>query len=87
MMNFFGSWSNMGMFPFQTGAWAWVLAPLTIWSLFWKGLALWRAGRSNQLYWFIALLVINTAGILEIIYLLAFAKDKLVFTTKSKRRR
>ncbi|MDO8452770.1 MAG: DUF5652 family protein [bacterium] len=35
-----------------------------------KGFALWRAARSNQMYWFIALLVLNTAGILPAVYLL-----------------
>jgi hypothetical protein len=40
-----------------------------IWSLIWKGLALWKAGRNNQLVIFIILLVINTLGVGEIIYL------------------
>lgn len=47
---------------------------LVIWSLFWKGLALWHAGRKGQPWWFIALLVINTMGILEIIYLFGILK-------------
>jgi hypothetical protein len=46
--------------------------PLIIWSLIWKGIALWKSGRHNQLYWFIALLVVNTIGILEIAYLVFF---------------
>jgi methionyl-tRNA synthetase len=50
---------------------------LYIWSIVWKGLALWRAARSGQRNWFIAMLVINLLGILEIVYLLFFAKDKL----------
>ena len=49
---------------------------IVTWSMFWKGLALWRASKDNQRYWFIALLIINTLGILEITYLLFFAKDK-----------
>jgi hypothetical protein len=40
-----------------------------LWTLYWKGLALWKAARSGQKHWFIGLLVINTLGILEIIYL------------------
>lgn len=44
---------------------------LIAWSVIWKGLALWRAARLRQVGWYIALLVINTAGIFEIIYLLA----------------
>ena len=45
-----------------------------IWTLVWKGLALWRAASLRQKPWFIALLVINTLGILEIIYLFFIAK-------------
>lgn len=50
------------------------LAPVLIWSVIWKGVALWKCGRNNQIKWFIALLVINTVGILEIIYLTWFQK-------------
>ncbi len=46
------------------------LGALILWSLIWKGTALWRAARLGHLSWFIALLVINTAGIFEIIYIL-----------------
>ena len=48
-----------------------------LWSIFWKGLALWRAATGNQKYWFIAMLFLNTLGILEIIFLFKFAKKKL----------
>jgi len=47
-----------------------------LWSLFWKGLALWHAGRRGQPWWFVILLILNTVGILEIIYLFAIAKLK-----------
>ncbi|PJE68563.1 hypothetical protein COU96_03250 [Candidatus Shapirobacteria bacterium CG10_big_fil_rev_8_21_14_0_10_38_14] len=48
------------------------------WSLVWKGWALWRASKNDQKYWFIALLLLNTVGILEIIYLTFFQKkDRL----------
>jgi methionyl-tRNA synthetase len=50
------------------------LIPILIWSIAWKGVALWKCGRNNQLYWFIALLLINTVGLLEIVYLLWFQK-------------
>jgi len=49
---------------------------LIVWSAVWKGIALWRAGRSNHLGWFVAIFLLNTVGILEIIYLVAFAKKK-----------
>lgn len=53
-----------------------IIIPLIVWSLFWKGLALWKAGTRKEKIWFIALLLINTVGILEIIYLLTRRKIK-----------
>jgi hypothetical protein len=53
-----------------------VIILLIVWSGFWKGLALWHAGRRGQPWWFIILLLVNTAGILEIIYLFLVAKLK-----------
>lgn len=43
---------------------------VTFWDLIWKGFALWRAARRRELAWFIAILILNTAGILPIIYLI-----------------
>ncbi|HPS28266.1 MAG TPA: DUF5652 family protein [Candidatus Paceibacterota bacterium] len=53
-----------------------VLIPLLLWSLIWKGLALWRASKLGQKWWYIALLGINTVGILEILYLYVFSKPR-----------
>jgi len=47
---------------------------LILWSIFWKGLALWKAAREGSRIWFVVLLVVNTAGILEILYLYVFSK-------------
>ena len=47
---------------------------LSIWALIWKGFALWRAARNNQMYWFMALLGVNTLGILEMLYIFVFSK-------------
>ena len=55
-----------------------LLMLILVWSAFWKGLALWHSAQRGQYFWFIALLVINTIGILEIIYLLVIAKIKIV---------
>ena len=41
-----------------------------IWEAIWKLIAMWKAARKNHLVWFICLALINTAGILPIIYLL-----------------
>jgi len=59
-----------------------LLPVLMIWSVIWKGIALWRAGRNNQLGWFIALMILNTLGILEIVYLLTAGKKKDVAAVK-----
>lgn len=50
---------------------------LVVWALYWKGRALWMAARKGDLKWFIALLIINTAGILEILYIYIFSKKSL----------
>lgn len=51
----------------------WLIVVLMIWSLIWKGWALWRAARNNSTPWFIVLLILNTIGILEIIYIFGFS--------------
>ena len=52
------------------------LLALIVWSFVWKGIALWKSARNSDKGWFIALLILNTAGILEIIYIYAFGKKK-----------
>jgi methionyl-tRNA synthetase len=61
----------------------WIALAL-IWTLVWKGLALWRASTLRQKYWFIAMLVINTLGILEIIYLFLVAKKYKIEIVEEK---
>jgi len=51
-----------------------VILLFILWTLVWKGLALWHAARRGEQWWFMILLVINTLGILEIIYLFFVAK-------------
>ncbi len=60
-------------YDFSPTIWT-VFVLLVIWSLIWKGLALWRAARMGQKNWFIILLVINTVGILEIFYWYIFSQ-------------
>ena len=55
-----------------TGPFMPFLIVAAIWTLILKGFALWHAARGNQREWFVALLLINTLGILEIIYLVWF---------------
>ena len=51
-----------------------LLILLIIWSLAWKGIALWHAARNGQLVWFIAMTLINLVGLLEITYILFFQR-------------
>lgn len=54
----------------------WVLLLIILWSFPWKGVALWKAAKANDKWWFIPLLIINTVGILEILYIFIFSKRK-----------
>lgn len=47
---------------------------LIAWTLVWKGFALWYSAQRKEPLWFVVLLLINTAGILDIIYLFFIAK-------------
>jgi len=49
---------------------------LLVWSLVWKGLALWKSAQRGEKWWFVALLLINTVGVLEILYVFVFSKIK-----------
>lgn len=50
-----------------------IIIILALWELLWKSIALWRAARFNQPVWFGLILILNTAGILPIIYVLITA--------------
>lgn len=63
--------SNLGQFP------PILLFIVFLWSLLWKGFALWKASKNDQKNWFIVILIINSVGILELIYLFGFAKKKM----------
>lgn len=54
-----------------------VLTIISIWALIWKGIALWKAAGKKSMIWFIVLLVVNTMGILEILYIFVFSKINL----------
>lgn len=48
---------------------------LALWSLVWKVIALWKAARRGDTAWYVIMIILNTLGILEIIYIFAVAKD------------
>jgi hypothetical protein len=49
---------------------------LGVWSIPWKGVALWKAVKNGNKKWFIVMFLINTVAILEIIYIFYFSKKK-----------
>jgi methionyl-tRNA synthetase len=51
-----------------------ILFPLFIWMTIWKGIALWKSARNSHKKWFIFLFLLNTLGLLEIIYIFFFSK-------------
>lgn len=51
----------------------WIIAIILLWSLPWKGVALWRSARRGHKGWFLALLILNTLAILDILYIFAFS--------------
>ncbi len=61
---------------FTSGQFKIVLIIAIVWSLIWKGMALWKSAKHGDKKWFIAMLIINTLGILEILYLYVFSKKK-----------
>jgi len=60
----------------------WLTWLILLWVLPWKGFALWKAARNEHKWWFIALLVLNTMAILEIIYIFFFSKKKQIIEKK-----
>ena len=49
---------------------------LIIWDLVWKLLAMWKASKKNSGVWFVVLAVVNTFGILPILYIYVFSEWK-----------
>lgn len=60
---------------------------LYVWSAIWKGFALWKAAKKGAKVWFILIFVVNTMGLLEILYIFLLNKidfKKLFSNIKSK---
>ena len=49
---------------------------LAIWDSVWKLIALWKSARNNHLAWFICIAIINTLGILPIVYIMLNRKKE-----------
>jgi len=54
----------------------WIIWVIILWTLPWKGIALWKAAKNNHKWWFLGLLLFNTLAILEILYIFVFSRRK-----------
>ena len=65
----------MSSVAWSVATWSpWLILLLMAWTLPWKGVALWRAASNRNRWWFMALFLLNTLAILEIIYIFVFSK-------------
>ncbi len=53
-----------------------VIVPLVFWEIIWKGIGMWHAAKNGHKAWYIFILVLNTMGILPILYLYVFGGKK-----------
>jgi hypothetical protein len=53
-----------------------IIIVLAIWETIWRMIAFWKSARNHQLAWFIVMALVNTAGILEILYIAFFQRDR-----------
>lgn len=69
--------ADTSFLPLQTNPqFIYIFFVLLLWELIWKGIALWKAARESQKYWFIIMLILNTVGILPILYIFIFKKGR-----------
>jgi ABC-type nickel/cobalt efflux system permease component RcnA len=75
MWNTYGSgYGMMGYHSPFLSVWGPIIGIWALVAIALKGYALWNAAKRNEMWWFIALLVINTLGILELIYIIFVLK-------------
>jgi hypothetical protein len=62
-----------------------MMSGLLLWSLAWKGLAMWKAAHKDHKIWFGVLLVVNTMGILDILYIYILSDKNISFKMRDKK--
>ena len=66
----------LGLIANQLGISIWLVVTMIVWSATWKLVALWKSARKGSVIWFVILAVLNTMGILPILYIFVFSKMK-----------
>ena len=74
LRNFLGHWLAPFGMDWVFGVGGFLLLAVVVWSVAWKGLALWKAARKGSKVWFAVFLIVNSLGILEILYLYVLSK-------------
>jgi len=86
--------STLELFSQELGMNLYLFLLIIIWTLTWKLIALWKAARNNHLVWFLVMAIVNTIGILPILYIFLFQNlskkenqiEKVKEVKKSKRK-
>lgn len=60
----------------QLGISVWMVGVMLVWTASWKLVALWKSARKGSVIWFVILAILNTVGILPILYIFVFSKMK-----------
>lgn len=84
MGNIWSNWLMRGAVPELGVGWSLAIIAVLVWSLVWKGLALWKSAKNGSKIWFVVLLISNTVGILEILYIYIFSKKRKSIEHKSE---
>lgn len=58
---------------FLNSNWIYLVA---LWTLPWKGVALWKAAKASHKKWFVVMLILNTLALLEIVYIFYFSRKQ-----------
>lgn len=58
----------------QLGIPIWLLVVILVWTAVWKLIALWKSARSGHVVWFVIIAIVNSVGILPILYIYVFSK-------------
>ena len=77
MMGYGNMWDATSFGGGAIGTWMGMFfVPVMLWSIAWKGWALWKAAKADSKIWFVILLLVNTMGILDILYIFVLGKEK-----------
>lgn len=78
-----GKMDYLAALQLELGIPIWLIIVIFVWSAIWKIAALWKSARKGHVAWFIIIFLLNTVGILEILYIYIFSE---ITTKKSKKK-